>query len=122
MMMIQTIYSRIEVLIASRKMTKKAFCEDVGISTGNFGDWKRGKSVPSANKLVEIAKYFDVSLDWLMTGKERSAEGLKESKEQYFFGQLGQLGCQVDDLTQQEKAFIKEYVKFTQYLRQKGKE
>lgn len=39
----QTIYQRIEALIKDRGMTKKAFCEKLKISSGNLGDWRRGK-------------------------------------------------------------------------------
>jgi transcriptional regulator with XRE-family HTH domain len=103
-------------------MTKKAFCEDLHISTGNFGDWKRGKTAPSANKLIEIAKYFNVSLDWLMTGTNRGKEGIKEGKEPYFFDSEGQLNCRLEDLPEKEREFIKEYLKFVEYRRQQGNE
>lgn len=53
----QSIYHRIEELIKERGMTKKAFCQQLGISTGNFGDWKRGKTTPGTNKLIEIASF-----------------------------------------------------------------
>lgn len=52
-----SIYERIELLIKNAGMTKKAFCLELGISTGNLGDWKRGKSTPSTNKLIEIAAF-----------------------------------------------------------------
>lgn len=38
----QTIYERIEYLIKQEGLTKKSFCEQLNISTGNMGDWKRG--------------------------------------------------------------------------------
>ena len=73
-----SIYERIELLIKNAGMTKKAFCLELGISTGNLGDWKRGKSTPSTNKLIEIAAFFNVSLDWLMTGREKQAEYVQD--------------------------------------------
>lgn len=39
----QTIYERIEYLIKQKGLTKKSFCEQLNISTGNMGDWKRGR-------------------------------------------------------------------------------
>ncbi len=116
----QSIYERIEELIATRKMTKKAFCQELGISTGNFGDWKRGVSVPSAKKLIEIAQYFDVSLDWLMTGKERGAEGIQEQRNGYHPG-AGQPDVRLEQLTEKEQAFIREYLEFAEYRKKKGK-
>jgi transcriptional regulator with XRE-family HTH domain len=116
---LQTIYERIEFLIASKKLTKKAFCEDIKISTGNLGDWRTGKTHPSANILIDIAKYFDVSLDWLMIGKDRMPERVKESGERYFLGLLWQSECHEEELSEQEKAFIKEYIAFSKYRKER---
>lgn len=101
-------------------MTKKDFCQTLGISTGNLGDWKRGKSSPGTNKLIDIASYFDVSLDWLMTGRERQQEKIFERREEYAVDEMDwiRLGSQ---LTNQEKAFIQEYLEFTEYRRKMKK-
>uniref|UniRef100_A0AAE9IBG4 Helix-turn-helix transcriptional regulator n=1 Tax=Paenibacillus polymyxa TaxID=1406 RepID=A0AAE9IBG4_PAEPO len=64
----QTIYQRIEALIKDRGMTKKAFCEKLKISSGNLGDWRRGKTTPGTAHLIQISDFFNVSLDWLMKG------------------------------------------------------
>lgn len=112
----QSIYERIEYLIKRQGLTKKSFCEQLNISTGNMGDWKRGKSTPGTHKLIEIAGFFHVSLDWLILGKmNESTETVKESGEEYFFGQIRQLNCQTEELLPKEKEFIKEYIAFTQY-------
>ncbi|AIQ39679.1 helix-turn-helix transcriptional regulator [Paenibacillus sp. FSL R7-0297] len=114
-----SIYERIESLIKRQGLTKKAFCEQLNISTGNMGDWKRGKSTPGTHKLIEIAAFFNVSLDWLILGK-RNVDTVKESGEDYFFGQMRQLNCQTDELLQKEKEFIKEYIEFTEYRKRKA--
>ena len=41
-----------------------------GISNMTLSDWKRGKSVPKADKMQKIAEYLNVSVDYLMTGNE----------------------------------------------------
>ncbi|AWB43828.1 transcriptional regulator [Paenibacillus sp. CAA11] len=107
-----SIYERIEQLIKLNGMTKKRFCEQLGISTGNLGDWKRGKSTPSSNKLIEIAAFFDVSLDWLMLGKERRAQQVKEPQG-YYVPNLAALDQA--NLTPEEEAFILEYIEFVHY-------
>ncbi|GGH56073.1 helix-turn-helix domain-containing protein [Paenibacillus silvae] len=111
----QSIYERIEHLIAERGMTKKAFCQQLKISTGNLGDWKRGKSIPSTNKLIEIASFFDVSLDWLMVGRLSKEAIVREKREDYFFNVLRQLDCQESELSTAEQSFISEYIEFTRY-------
>ncbi|RUT46631.1 XRE family transcriptional regulator [Paenibacillus anaericanus] len=108
-----SIYDRIEILIKNKKITKKKFCMDLGISTGNLGDWKRGKSTPGSNKLIDIAMYFDVSLDWLMTGHERQVEKIHERLEVYLVD-VSSIDWTVK-LSAHEKAFIREYIHFTQH-------
>lgn len=115
----QSIYERIEQLIAERGMTKKAFCQQLKISTGNLGDWKRGKSIPSTNKLIEIASFFDVSLDWLMIGRPSKEAMVREKREDYFFDVLRQLDCQENELSTEEQSFISEYIEFTRYRKAK---
>jgi len=115
----QSIYERIEQLIAERGMTKKAFCQQLKISTGNLGDWKRGKSIPSTNKLIEIASFFDVSLDWLMIGRPSKEAMVREKREDYFFDVLRQLDCQDNELSTEEQSFISEYIEFTRYRKAK---
>ncbi|MEF3351701.1 helix-turn-helix transcriptional regulator [Paenibacillus sp. GYB006] len=111
-----SIYERIEHLIMDRGMTKKAFCEELKISTGNLGDWKRGKSTPSTTKLIEIAAFFGVSLDWIMLGKLN--EEIREQKAVYHMD-THDLNVNVEGLTTEEQAFIREYIAFTQYRKRK---
>lgn len=111
-----SIYERIEFLIKQKGLTKKSFCEQLNISTGNMGDWKRGKSTPGTHKLIEIGAFFHVSLDWLILGKT-TAERVREGGGEYFSGQIRQLNCQSDELLPNEKEFIKEYIAFAQYRR-----
>lgn len=43
-----------------------------GITKSTFSDWKNGRSKPKDEKLLKIAEYFDVTLDYLRTGEEPS--------------------------------------------------
>ena len=52
-----------------------------GITKSTFSDWKSGRSEPKKEKLQKIADFFDVSLDYLMTGEE------KEGGETYYFNE-----------------------------------
>lgn len=44
------------------------------IPPSTFTDWKKGKSSPKQDKLQKIAEFFGVSMEYLMTGKERDTE------------------------------------------------
>lgn len=114
----QSIYQRIEHLIESRGMTKKAFCETLGISTGNFGDWKRGKTTPSTNKLIEIAAFFSVSLDWLIIGKGNPTR-VREARGEYGVDPESSDLPFMSGLAENEKEFIREYIEFSAYRKEK---
>ncbi|MGF7046515.1 transcriptional regulator with XRE-family HTH domain [Paenibacillus sp. DS2015] len=113
----QTIYERIELLVKNKGMTKKFFCEELVISTGNLGDWKRGKSTPSTNKLIEIGAYFEVSLDWLILGRGPQSELLRESQKSYLVDELQRANSPDYILSKKEKDFIQEYIQFADYRR-----
>jgi len=56
---------RILNLITERGITQKTLSNGTGITTGNITDWKSGKANPSYGAIVKIAKYFDVSEEYL---------------------------------------------------------
>lgn len=114
----QTIYERIEYLIKQKGLTKKSFCEQLNISTGNMGDWKRGKSTPGTHKLIEIGAFFHVSLDWLILGRN-TPEILKESSTTYDFEEVKLNEDRTNELLPEERKFIEEYLAFTEYRKQK---
>lgn len=115
------IYARLEEVIRNSGMTKKDFARTVGISTGNLGDWKSGKSMPSASALIRIAEQFGVSLDWLLLGRSEPGQ-MKESGANYFFEEKWQLNYQkVKNLTEDELRFIREYVDFADYRKKRRK-
>lgn len=115
----QTIYERIEYLIKRKGLTKKSFCEQLNISTGNMGDWKRGKSTPGTHKLIEIGAFFQVSLDWLILGRN-TPEIVRESNASYDLREVNPPKGRLNDLLPEEKEFIKEYIAFTEFRKQKS--
>lgn len=53
-------------MISEKGITQSKLAENTSISTGNISDWKKGKSMPSAIKLDELATYFNCSVDYLL--------------------------------------------------------
>lgn len=41
-----------------------------GIKSPVFSEWKKGKSRPNTEKMIKIANFLDVSVEYLLTGKE----------------------------------------------------
>ena len=64
-------YERIQLLMMQRQMNKSDLSKAVGVSTGNLSDWANGRSSPSMEKLIKVADYFDVSLDYLAGRDDR---------------------------------------------------
>lgn len=48
------------------KVTQKQAALAAGIAERNYQEYEYGKIVPSANVLIALADYFDVSLDYLV--------------------------------------------------------
>lgn len=63
-------YEIFEKLCKKKNVTPYKVGKETGIAGSTLSDWKNGKSVPKQNKLQKIAEFFNVSVDYLMTGKE----------------------------------------------------
>lgn len=64
-------YEVIQLLMMSRHMNKSELAKAIGVSSGNLSDWANGRSQPSVEKLIRMADYFDVSLDYLVGRDKR---------------------------------------------------
>lgn len=63
------ISSRIDNLLTDKKIKKVDLARSIDIPVTTIKGWIQGR-VPSADAAVKVAKYFDVSVEWLVTGKE----------------------------------------------------
>lgn len=62
------IYSRVVRLAEARGVTFYRISKDTGIPPSTFSDWKNLESCPKADKLAALAKYFGVTLEYLIGG------------------------------------------------------
>ena len=76
------------LLFKQSGMTQSKFSAAIGASQGNVGDWVRGRSHPSGAKLIEIAKLFNVSVDYLLgkTDEKRPAAETGDEPSPMFDG------------------------------------
>ncbi|NTL83423.1 helix-turn-helix transcriptional regulator [Enterococcus faecium] len=65
-----TVFERIKFLAKKHSKTMKQVTIDLGYSENYFYSLKSGKQ-PSAEKLQEIADYFNVSVDFLLGREEK---------------------------------------------------
>ena len=64
------ILERLYELMHERHTNAKRVCEELGLSNSAFTDWKKGKAKPGVEALTKLAAYFNVTLDYLILGKE----------------------------------------------------
>ncbi|MDO5125369.1 MAG: S24 family peptidase [Ruminococcus sp.] len=68
-----TISQRIFHILKEKRLTQKDFSLSSGISESTISDWKKKGTNPAADKLSVIADSIGVSLEFLITGKEKSS-------------------------------------------------
>lgn len=76
----QTVLDRVLLLQQRSGIKPTPLTKILGISASSFTDWQKGKGSPSLEILMKFSEYFDVSLDWLVYGEERTSKNLPEFK------------------------------------------
>lgn len=56
-------YMKLNGLRESKGVSFYKVAQDTGLSPMVFSDWKSGKSMPKADKLIKIANFFDVPVE-----------------------------------------------------------
>lgn len=81
----QDIKARIRWLRKQHGLTMAQFAKSIQVSPGNVGDWESEKrpSVPGAQALIQIAKTYDVSIDWLLMGAASQPAASNQSYSAY---------------------------------------
>ena len=57
-------------LLTQKGLKAADVCRATGIKSPVFSEWKKGKSKPNTEKMLKIANFLGVSIEYLMTGKE----------------------------------------------------
>lgn len=100
-----TVFERIKILAKNRSKTIRQVTLDLGYSENYFYSLKSGKQ-PSAEKLQEIANYFNVSVDYLLGRTENpNPDNIEEDEIATFFR------VNTEDLTESEKDQLREELK-----------
>ncbi len=68
-----TFGARLQSLRKERKLTQKQLGKIVGVSDVTVGYWEKNQNSPGGMSLTKLAKYFGVSEDFLLTGKEEKS-------------------------------------------------
>lgn len=62
--------TRLEKTISENNTTQKELAEKVGIRRPTISEWKKNGAIPAGDICYRIAKYLNVSMEWLITGHE----------------------------------------------------
>ena len=63
-------YEKFVQLLQKSGITAYKVSKDTGISQSTLSDWKTGRATPKADKLLVLAHYFNVSIEFFLTNKE----------------------------------------------------
>lgn len=72
-------YEIFTMLCSDKKISPTATLQKIGVSTSKLTAWKNG-STPSVAVLILISEFFDVSIDYLIYGKERIINESNQTK------------------------------------------
>ena len=71
-----TISERILKVLKDRNMTQVEFAKQVGIATSTISEWKKKKTNPTADKIMDICNVLQITPEQLLTGK-----GIEDEEE-----------------------------------------
>lgn len=60
------IYLKFKHLLEERRLTPYQVAKATGISQSTLSNWKTGRAKPKADKLLILAEYFGVSVDYFL--------------------------------------------------------
>lgn len=91
---------RLFELMEQRQIRAKDISAATGISAGSITDWKNGKSVPSGERLLALANFFDVTAEYLLgTDADQNAMDMK-------------IQAEAKQLSENQKADVLKYIEF----------
>ena len=71
-----TISERILKVLKDRGMTQVEFAKQVGIASSTISEWKKKKTNPAADKIMNICNVLQITSEQLLTGK-----GIEDEEE-----------------------------------------
>ncbi len=71
---------KIKVLRESKKITQSDLARTLGLSRSAINAWEMGLSIPSTQYIVELAKFFNVSSDYLLNIHEKNSNSFLEDE------------------------------------------
>ena len=74
-----TVFERIEKLRKEKNISQGKLEKELGFSNGSISKWRT--STPNPERLQKLATYFDVSIEYLMTGIDKNGLSEKDNRD-----------------------------------------
>ena len=84
-------------------LTQKNIADIIGLERSTYTSWEKGRSSPKPNEIVKLARIYNVTTDFLLTGKSTDAIQVASSSE-YDRGVYGD--SNVSELSDFEKTLL----------------
>lgn len=91
-------FERIEGLCKKRGVSVSALESAIGFSRGSLGKMKKGH-MPTPGRLQRVARYFGVTVDYLLTGQETPTKAATAAAEPRFNRHVWELLVQAEKAT-----------------------
>lgn len=66
-------YEKYSALLEKVNKTSYQVSKETGISQTAFSNWKTGRSEPSLESLMRLARYFDVSIEYFLSDQKEAS-------------------------------------------------
>lgn len=114
-------YEIFEKLLKMNNVTAYKVAKDTGISYSSLSEWKSGRSaMPSAECLIKLADYFNVSIDYLVGRNTDFEIGLKftsDEEAKIYIDMLSYLEKLNINGLQEARRYIKYLSELPEYLK-----
>lgn len=65
-------YSKFAELLQKRGITAYRVAKDTGLTPVLFSDWKAGRYTPKIDKIIILARYFDVPIEYFLENEKEA--------------------------------------------------
>ena len=106
-------YEIYQILLDEKGLKNADVARATGISNMTLSDWKRGKSIPKSDKMRKIAEYLNVSVDYLMTGKDGAfTKEIAETDAKHLFmnKQIKEYDLKLNNLPKEKQKIIMDLI------------
>ena len=94
-------------LRTEKALTQEKLAEVIGVSNRSVSRWENGNTMPDFDLLIELAKFYDVSIDEIMDGKRKEENMDKKTEETLY---------KVVEYTNNEKARLLGRIKYIAWV------